>query len=136
MKTITGSLFTDWQWLLQPCQIDASVFKSSSQDVKQMTEAKKMYTVEQCGQECPSLHWLETFLWKNSQKEWKRTSSNLGTVRHTPTQSYLSTDVNQARGLQKSQESFTQRDISSLWTTPKAKSQMTQPNTNRVMLWC
>lgn len=136
IKITTGSLFTDWQWLLQPCQIAASVSKSSSQDVKQTTEAKRMYTGEQCGQGCPSLGWLETLLWKSGQKEWKRTSPNRGIAHHTTIQSYLLTDVNQARGYVKSQESSINRDTSSLWTTPKAKSQMTQPNTNRVMLWC
>ena len=135
-KLTTGSLFTDWQWLLQPCQIDASVSKSSSQGVKPMTAAKRTYMGEQCGQGCPSLHWLETFLWKSSQKEWKRTSYSRGTVRHTTIQSSSLTDANQARGSLKSQESFTKRDISSLWTTPKVKSQTIQPNTNRVMLWC
>ena len=136
IKITTGSLFTDWQWLLQPCQIAASASKLSSQDVKQMTGAKRMYTGEQCGQGCPSLGWLETLLWKSGQKEWKRTSPNRGIAHHTTTQLWNLTDANQARGYVKSQESFINRDISSLWTTPKAKSQMTQPNTNRVMLWC
>ena len=134
MKTITGSLFTDWQWLLQPCQIVASASKLSSQDVKQTGKATRME--EQCGQGCPSQDFAGTSQWMNGLKEWKHTSHNRGTVPHTITQSYRLTDVNQVRGLQKSQESFTQQDISSLWTTPKAKSQTVQPNTSRVTLWC
>ena len=134
IKNITGSLFTDWQWLLQPCQIVASASKLSSQDVKQTGKATRME--ERCGQGCQLQDFAGTSQWMNGLKGWKHTSHNHGIARHTRTQSYHSTDVNQAPGLQKSQESFTQRDISSLWITPKAKSQTVQPNTSRVTLWC
>ncbi len=134
IKNTTGSLYTDWQWLSRQCQTDALVSKSSSQVVKQTENLTR--TEGQCGQGCPSLHWLETYRGTNFQNGWKPTSHNHGTVRHTRTQSYPLIDVNQAPGLQKSQGSSTQLDISSLWTSPKAKSQTVQPNTSRVMLWC
>ncbi len=135
IKNITGSLFTDWRWLLQRCQTDVSASKSYLQDVKRK-KARVTHMVGQCGQGCRSQHFVETSQWMSGRREWKPTSHNRGTVPHTTIQSYRSTDANQARGLQKSQESFTQRDISSLWTSPKAKSQTVQHNTNRVMSWC
>ena len=134
IKNTTGSLYTDWLWLSRQCQTDASASKLSLQDVKQT--GKATHTEEQCGQGCQSLDYAGTSQWMSGLKEWKPTSHNRGIVRHTRTQSYHSTDANQVHGLQKSQESSTQLDISSLWTSPKAKSQTVQPNTSRVMLWC
>ena len=135
IKNITESLFTDWQWLLRRCQTDVSASKLYSQDVKRK-KVKAIHMEEPCGQGCRSQHFVETSQWMTGLKEWRHTSHNRGTVHHTPIQSYHSIGVNQVRGYVKSQESFTQRDISLLWTTPKAKSQTVQPNTNRVMLWC
>ena len=138
MKIITGSLYTDWLWLSRRCQTDVSVSKSFSQDAKQTTQTQDLTTFmeEQCGRGCRSQHYVGTSEWMSSQREWKPTLHSRGTAHHTTTRLYPSTDANQVRGSQKSQGSSTQLDISSLWTSPKAKSQTIQPNTNRVMLWC
>ena len=136
IKSITGSLFTDWRWLLQRCQTDVLASKSSLQGVKPMEPKKKMFMEERCGLVCQSQDFVGTSQWMVFRKGWKPTSHNRGIVRHTTTPLCHSKDVNQAPGLQKSQESFTQRDISSLWTTPKAKSQTVPHNTNKVTLWC
>ncbi len=135
IKNITGSLYTDWQWLLRQCQTDASVSKLSLQDVKKR-KAKVTPTEEQCGQGCLSQPCVGTSQWMNGLKEWKRTSHNRGTAHRTTTQLCPLTGVSLAHGLQKLQGNFTQRDISSLWTTQKVKSQTAQPNTSRVTLWC
>ena len=135
IKNTTGSLYTDWRWLLQRCQTDVSASKSYLQDVKRK-KAKVIRTEGQCGHVCPSQRFVGTSQWMSGLKEWKHISPSRGTAHLTTTQSYLSTDANQVRGLLKSQESSTQLDISSLWTSPKAKSQTVQPNTSRVMLWC
>ena len=136
IKNTTGSLYTDWQWLSRQCQTDALVSKSSLQGAKQMTQTKKMSPEEPCGLVYQSQGCVGTSQWMNSQREWRRISPSRGIARLTTTQSYLSTDANQVRGLPKSQGSSTRLDISSLWTSPKAKSQTVQPNTSRVMLWC
>ena len=136
IKSITGSLFTDWQWLSQPCQTAASVFKSSLQGAKPMEPKKIIFTEEQCGLVCQSQDFVGTSQWMVFRKGWKPTSYNRGTVRHTTTPLYPSKDVNQALGLPRSQESSTRLDISSLWTSPKAKSQTVPHNTNKVTLWC
>ena len=135
IKNTTGSLYTDWLWLSRQCRTDASVSKLSSQVVRK-TEKKSDLMGEQCGHVCPSQRFVGTSQWMSGLKEWKHISPSRGTAHLTTTQSYLSTDANQVRGLLKSQESSTQLDISSLWTSPKAKSQTVQPNTSSGMLWC
>ena len=135
IKNITGSLYTDWRLLSRQCPTDASVSKSYLQDVKKR-KAKVIRTEVPCGQGCLSQPCVGTSQWMNGLKEWKHTSHNRGTVHRTTTQLCPLTGVNLAHGLQKLQGNFIQRDISSLWTTPKAKSQTVQPNTSRVTLWC
>lgn len=135
IKNTTESLYTDWRLLSRRCRTDVSVSKSYLQDVKRK-KARVIRTEVPCGLGCQSRPYVGTSHWMNGRKEWKLTSHNRGTAHHTPTQSYHSTDVNPARGYVRSQESFIHRDISSLWTSPKAKSQTVQPSTSRVTLWC
>ena len=135
-KNITGSSYMVWQSQLQQCQTDASVFKSSLQDVKQRRK-KATRTVEQCGQGCPSQPYVAiSQLMTKCHLEWKPTSPNRGTVHHTTTQLCPLTGVNLAPGWRKLQVNFIQQDTYLPWTTPKAKLQTVQPNTNRVTLWC
>ncbi len=135
IRNITESLYTDWRLLSRQCRTDALVSKLYLQDVKKR-KAKVIRTEVPCGQECLSQPYVGTSHWMNGRKEWRPTSHSRGTVHHTLTQSYHSTDVNQARGYAKLTGGSTHRDISLLWTSPKAKSQTVQPSTNRVTLWC
>ena len=136
IKNIKGSLYTDWQWLLRQCQTDASVSKSSSQDVKQMKQKIPMSMEERCGHVCPSQAWLETYRLTSGRKKCLPTWLNLGTVHRMTTRLWNSGGANPHLGYVKLTEIFTPDDTCSQWTTQTVKSQTIQPNISRVMLWC
>ena len=135
IKNTTGSSYTAWQSQSQQCRTDVSVSKSYLQDVKRK-RAKVIRTEVPCGQGCLSQHSVGTSQWMSGLKEWKPTLHSHGTVHHTTTPLCPLTGVSLAHGYVRSPGSFIHRDISSLWITPKAKSQTVQPSTSRVTLWC
>ena len=135
IKSTTESSYMGWQLQSRQCQTDVSVSKSSLQDAKEKKE-KLDPMAGPCGLAYRSPDYVGTSQWMSGRKEWKHTSHSRGTAHRTTTQLCPLTGVNLAPGLQKLQGNFIQQDISSLWTTPKAKLQTVQPNISRVMLWC
>ena len=135
IKNTTGSSYMGWQLQSRQCQTDVSVSKSYLQDVKRK-RAKVIRTEVPCGLAYRSPDYVGTSQWMSGRKEWKHTLHSRGTAHRTTTQLCPLTGVNLAPGLQKLQGNFIQQDISSLWTTPKAKLQTVPPNISRATLWC
>ena len=136
IKNTTVNFCTDWQSRLQQCPTDALVFRSSSPDVKQTEQKNQMSPEGQCGLVCQSQLSAEILSSTSGLKEWRHTLLNRGIVHRTITQFWNFRGVNHLPGYVRLTEIFIVDGIYSLSTIPKVKSQIVQPNTNRVMLLC